>query len=141
MRLIARADDGAMAFDARGNHYENLEGVPDSLPELFGWSPHHRAVWKTAFRVLDIVQSAQPNLFAAARVSGPPLKGTLSVYTRDDELLVRIPCPADRDLKDRLAYLPVVLADVRSHSEVPTSADLRWANQIVIGYDQESADK
>lgn len=138
-RLIARASNQSVSFDVHGNQYRHLEAVSESLPELIGWSHSNQTGWEQAFEVLDIVQNAQPTLFSGARVPGPPLDGFLTLHTHGVAFSVLLPCPPDHGLEDRLEYLPVVLADARSNGESPSSADLRWTNQIVLGLDERSS--
>jgi hypothetical protein len=132
-RLIARASEEDVSFDIYGNQYRHLEAVSESLPELMDWSTETHSVWNQAFDVLATVQNAAPTLFAGSWVSGPPLNGSFRLDSRNGNIRVLLPCPADHGLADRLEYLPVVLADARSKGEAPSTADLRWMNQIVLG--------
>jgi hypothetical protein len=140
-RLIARNSNLSVSFDVDGNQYRHLEAVSESLPELSGWSSSNQSGWGQAFDVLGIVQTVQPTLFSGARVVGPPVNGSLTLHTQGNAFSVLLPCPPDRGLEDRLEYLPVVLADARSNGESPSSADLRWANQVVLGFDERSQNR
>jgi hypothetical protein len=135
-RLVARASSHGVSFDVHGNQYRHLETAAESLPDLVGWSRSNQSGWGQTFQLLDIVQNMQPKLSMGAHVSGPPLNGSLTLNTQGDVFNVLLPCPPDQGLEDRLEYLPAVLADARSNGETPSSADLRWTNQIVLGFDE-----
>ena len=134
--LIARASSHNVSFDASGNQYRSLEEVSESLPELLGWSPDNQPVWEPAFEALDIAHGTLPSFTRGASVYGPPVNGFVTLVTQASSFSILLPCPPDPELTDRLEYLPLVTADARNNGESPFTIDLRWTNQIVLGFDE-----
>jgi len=132
--LVARvANPEPAVLDVDGIAYTAL-CYSDSLPLLENWQSLDMEARLQALRLIQAVRKTRIRSFRFSRVCVLEQSGCTELKLEDSGLRLILPSMPNQALVSRLSYVPTVVSDSKSRGENPSSIDLRWSNQIVLGF-------
>ena len=134
--LAARAaGPRPLVIDTEGWQHD-IRAAPDSLPLLRTWREAEKNRWVPVLEMVTRLRRARPRLLSESVIPALPRNGLLEIELTSAPLRLFLPFPPDEGLLGRFTYMAIVVADARARGECPRTVDLRWINQIVLGFDE-----